>query len=582
MLASWEDAFSESQDFSWRFSLDGENPIQIQDIQQLKLYLDFVHAKHCLIRPYFEKSDYPLVEFRELLPPFYADPFEYEELPGFSMVAVERPLDYFQEIFQFDILHSILEQPSAGQGSACPLESTVLKRNVQTLINRLPKRSKEAFKQAFQAKDVTDLELYPSLLPYLTHLDRGQVMGQDIYGNFSLHGVYASFPSDLDSEIKRFGVRIGKFTPGDNARYELNRPFVYQFLMELYGFPIVSERRTSAALFARRLHKLGEPFLVRVLGQSDRTVTSLFSHPQAKFYPRVEKLALVQVDKDQSEVIETLKRGGYFIDAKRRVVLLRVRYKQHKFNPHNVRQDRALSVEHQDVIHPRTGQAFNQCNIIKDTTTMFLRLNDIVRGEYAGRIVFKRHEVVENTDTDDKRLKFLYAWLSKHQRRIVAYSDEFFAKVVQVLDNYLLNPDNYETFQSMFELYHEVWSRYSYIQQARKVRALEDLEEGVDKKGRAFSYLERYTQAVHLLHDLKFEIVNYFDELVLTSIRIGERMMRDRYVRKHYIEPKEDTLTNYGRDVRKQYGRLVSLIDEFKAIRKSRKDIQPALEEEGA
>ena len=64
-------------------------------------------------------------------------------------------------------------------------------------------------------------------------------------------------------------------------------------------------------------------------------------------------------------------------------------------------------------------------NVVKDTSTMILRLNDIVRGEYVGRAVYKRNELVENTDTDEKRLKFLFAWLSKNQRRIIGYSEEF-------------------------------------------------------------------------------------------------------------------------------------------------------------
>ena len=65
-------------------------------------------------------------------------------------------------------------------------------------------------------------------------------------------------------------------------------------------------------------------------------------------------------------------------------------------------------------------------NVVKDTSTMILRLNDIVRGEYVGRAVYKRNELVENTDTDEKRLKFLFAWLSKNQRRIIGYSEEFY------------------------------------------------------------------------------------------------------------------------------------------------------------
>ncbi len=45
--------------------------------------------------------------------------------------------------------------------------------------------------------------------------------------------------------------------------------------MVLYGFPIAAERAHLAALFARKLSRLKEPYLVKVLGASDRTITSL-------------------------------------------------------------------------------------------------------------------------------------------------------------------------------------------------------------------------------------------------------------------------------------------------------------------
>ena len=116
-------------------------------------------------------------------------------------------------------------------------------------------------------------------------------------------------------------------------------------------------------------------------------------------------------------------------------------YKQHRYNADNVRQDRALSVERQELIHPLTGRAMPDVNVVKDTSTMILRLNDIVRGEYVGRAVYKRNELVENTDTDEKRLKFLFAWLSKNQRRIIGYSEEFYNNTTKVLDAYLKNPE---------------------------------------------------------------------------------------------------------------------------------------------
>ncbi len=114
-------------------------------------------------------------------------------------------------------------------------------------------------------------------------------------------------------------------------------------------------------------------------------------------------------------------------------------------------------------------------NVIKDTYTLVLKLNDIVKGEFTGRVKYKR-EIVEGTDTHEKRLKFLYSWLSKHQRRIIGYSDEFYANVNKVLDNYLLNSELFDIFNEHNNLYREVWEKYSYIQQARKIKIPRRLE----------------------------------------------------------------------------------------------------------
>ncbi len=572
---NWENTFCEGKNYGCGKENGFSTSSTITSIQGLKEYLDLVHVKFCLVKPYFEQKNYPLVESRELLPSFESDVFEYNNLPGFSMVALNRPVNYFQEIFQFDIIHNLMEDREVTGGATCPLEQTVFSQNLQTMLNRLARIEQENFAKQFKSKDISDLELYPQLLRYLYLLDRAHVLSTDSFGNFTLAGVYASFPSDLDAEIKRFGLRLGKFRVGDNQLYERNRLFVYQYLMELYGFPISSERRTSAALFARRLHRLSEDFMVRVLSQSDRTITSIFSTKMARSYPFVEKIALVRVEKEQKEIITKLKKGGFFLDPKKNVVILRVKYRQHKYNPYNVRQDRALSVESQEVIHPLTGEVMGNLNIIKDTYNMFLRLNDIVRGEYRGNIVYKRHEVVENTDTDEKRLKFLYSWLSKHQRRIISYSDEFYSKISMVLDNYLLNTKNYDAFQEINELFQEVWSKYSYIQQARMVRTIEDLVQG-RFKGKRLSRLESLKQVCTLMQELKFEIVRYFDELVVHILHLGERLLSDSYLRLTYVERKDTELTAYGLEIKRQYGKLVSLVDAFKDIRKTKQDRDPS------
>ena len=567
MKVSWKKAFTKSY-LEWENHWSVVMP-EISTLGELKNFLDLIHIRFCLLKPYLEVSDYPPLDTRELLPSFDADLWEHKDLPGFSMVAFERPLNYFQEVFQYDVFHptGISEQDLS--------DTALMNRNMQTMQMRLPRALQEPLRQNFARKNITDLTLYPSLLPYMLEMDRAQVMGMlppsSSKKGFYLAGIYASFPSDLDTEIKRYGLRINKFAVGDNKMYEASRLFVYQHLMELHGFPIASERRTSSALFARRLQKMGERFMVRVLGQSDRVVTTLWNDGGNLQYPRVEKIALVALDPDM-EGLGILKRDGYLVDTERNVAIIRVRYRQHTYNADNVRQDRALSVESHEVIHPLTGIPTTEVNILRDGGNMFLRLNDIVRGEFTGRVVYKRNEIVENTDTEEKRLKFLYAWLSKHQRRIIGYGDDFFSNISKILNRYLHAPENYETFENLHDLHYEVIEKYNYIQQARKVRLLEDLRDRNSKTGK-LSYNAMLVAVVEELHELKFEIVSYFDPLVASIINISESILNDRYLLSNYIEKKDDSLTKRGLEIKKNYRKLISLVDEFKSIRKTRMEM---------
>lgn len=566
MTIEWTKLFTEASP-AWKDAWSLEAPAVFSTLGDLKHFLDLVHIKYCLVKPFTEYADYPLVETRELLPSFEADLWEHKKLPSFSLVAFARPIRYFTEIFQFDNLTPLDRSLRLDQAHE------YMARNLGVVQSRLPRMLHDHMRQLFHKSDVSSLSEYPSLMPFLAFMDRAQVMG--LHGphpgdmHFYLAGVFGSFPSDLDTEVKRYGLRIGKFKMDDHDLYEKNRNFVLQHLMELYGYPVASERRTSAAVFARRLHKMGERFLIRTLGQSDRTLTTMYSSSGAHSYPRVDKIALVSIEDNQDGVLERLYDEGYLLDEKRQVVILKVLYRQHKFSPDNVRQERALSVRSQAVIHPLTGESLEMAGLIRDTTTMFLRLNDIVRGEHAGRIIYKRNEIVEDTDTEEKRLKFLYAWLSKHQRRMIGYSDEFFANIGKVLDTYLLSPDHDERFSELNELFFEVKTKYNYILQARKIRVLEDLQVR-QFRGERISYRVMLAQTVTLLHSLKFEIVSYFDSLVNTIIVIGESMLNDRYLLRCYVEKPDSELTRNGLEIKRNYGKLVSLIDDFKSIRNLR------------
>jgi hypothetical protein len=539
-------------------------------LENLKQFLDVIHIRHCLLKPFFEVPNYPLVSPQELLPSFESSLYEYPSLSGFSLVVLDRPIDYFQEIFQFDLLHCVEDALHNVNGPASAFEPGIIQYNKSILQSRLPKDLQEKVQKELAGERITELQNYPQLLPYILHMDRGHVMAKNAAGEFYLTGVYASFPSDLDSELKRFGLRIGKFKPGDNRLYEVNRHFVYQFLMELYGFPIASERRTSAALFARRLFKMGEDFLIRVLGESDRTLTTLYTTPECTRYPQLEKTALVRLDKSQKEQVRQLRKGGFLIEGDQPAVILKVSYRQHKYDPNNIRTDRALSVSRQQVVHPLTGAVWSNVNIVKDASLMTYILNDIIKGEYQGRIRYKRNEIVENTDTHEKRLKFLSAWLKKHQRRILGYSEEFYQRVTKVLDNYLQNEQHRNEFMALYALYREVCEQYSYIQQARKIKLLEDIA-GRHYKGKRINYQEMLSYAYTVLHELKFETARYFDSIVEQLIYLTERMLNDSYLQKKYISPPADELTPYGLATRRLFGRVVRLLDDFYAIRNSHK-----------
>ena len=573
MILDWKKLFTQDGGV-WADAWTLAAPPKLQTLAALRHFLDIVHIRYCLVKPYWELPDYPLVDTRELMPSFEADLWEHKKLPGFSLVAFARPICYFTEVFQFDSLKSV------GSHLRSDVAQQFMSHNIAAMRSRLPRVLHDHFELRFENADVSGLEHYPALIPFLMNMDRAQVMGlggQPGNMQFHLAGVYASLPSDLDTEVKRYGLRIGKFSLNDHDSYEENRSFVLQHLMELYGYPVASERRTSAALFARRLHKMGERFLIRTLGQSDRAISTMWSDDPNEPYLHVNKIALVRLEDSMSEeALLRLKDGGFMVDEEKAVVILKVTYRQHKFSPDNVRQERALSIENAKVIHPFTGEYLALPGLIRDAGSMFLRLNDIVRGEHSGRITYRRNEIVENTDTEEKRLKFLYAWLSKHQRRIISYSDEFFAKIDKVLDTYLFSPGSDERFNELNDLYGEVKSRYSYIQQARKVRMLEELG-AREHKGERIGYGRMLEESVRLLHGLKFEIVDYFDSLVGTVIAIGESMLNDRYLVRSYIEKADDDLTQNGLEIKRNYGKLVALLDEFKAIRKSRTEKNPQL-----
>jgi hypothetical protein len=494
-----------SRKFFGEVKLDGlplaaykQEPIAIRDRTLLKDFLEYTHIRQGLLAPY--NATYPLIEPRELLPSFEKNFSEYKDLPSFSMVAFNRPLSYQNEIFQFDLLHP----PEEGN-------RRVARENLDKILPHLDRDLKPAFRQQLGSRDITELAHYEELLQFLFHMDRAHVIARDEAGDFRLLGVYGSFPSDLDTELKALGRKLGKFKKQDHVTYEREREFVYQFLMELYGFPIASERRTSGALFARRLSRLKEQYLIKVLGTSDRTITSLSGFEQ-KRYPLVEKVALISLSPMLAEAQPHLLDGGFYVDPLRRVVILKVTYQQHKYNRYNVLEDRAMSILRQEIIHPYHGGRDPNLNILKDTKRTLKELTDIIRGEYIGSITYRRSDLITSSKTHEERLKFLSAWLAKNQRRLGTYGQETFEATKKLLNSYLSQRDHREVFSKHRDLHREVVQRLAYLNQVQQLQPLEKLVQPA-KRQRGLGPSRRLAQALAFLEDKQHELPYFYPDL---------------------------------------------------------------------
>lgn len=517
-----------SRKFFGEVKLDGlplaayqQEPIAIRDRALLKDFLEYTHIREGLLAPY--NAAYPLIEPRELLPSFEKNFSEYNYLPSFSMAVFNRPLSYQEEIFQFDLLHP----PEEGN-------RRVVRENVDKIAPHLDRDLRPMFKQQLGTRDITDLAHYEELLRFLFHMDRAHVIARDEAGDFRLLGVYGSFPSDLDTELKALGRTLGKFKKLDNATYEREREFVYQFIMELYGFPIASERRTSAALFARRLSRLKEQYLIKVLGASDRTITSLSGFEQ-KRYPLVEKVALIALSPMLAEAQPHLRDQGFYVDARRRVVILKVTYQQHKYNRYNVLEDRAMSILRQEIIHPYHGGREPGLNILKDTKRTLKELTDIVRGEHIGSITYRRSDLITSTKTHEERLKFLSAWLSKNQRRLGAYGQETFEAVKKLLNSYLSQRDHRDVFAKYRELHREVVQRLAYLNQVQQLQPLEKLAQpGKHQKGLGPN--RRLAQAVAFLEENQHELPYFYPDLFDKTCHLFSQLANYPYFKKLLAE----------------------------------------------
>ena len=73
-MIKWQEVFSKDG-LPWQDATQLSSSIAVSDLNALKNLLDAVHIRLCLVKPYQENKNYPLVEARELLPSFDNDMF---------------------------------------------------------------------------------------------------------------------------------------------------------------------------------------------------------------------------------------------------------------------------------------------------------------------------------------------------------------------------------------------------------------------------------------------------------------------------------------------------------------------------
>ncbi len=519
------------------------------DFNDLLKILEFTHIAVGLLNAY--REDYPLVEPRELIPTFDAPLIEYKNLPAFSMAAFDRPVSYQDEGFQFDLL----------EDEGRPFDSSVAANNRQVLRERLP-RDQIGYMEAFLGrKGITSIPRYHQVLPLVCKMDRGHVIARNSQGEFFMCGVFASFPSDLDGEIKRFGRHINKFKSGDNDQYAANRQFVYRFLMEQSGFSICGERHTSAALFARRLMRRREQFVVKVLGASDRTITSFIPMGAKGRLPRVEKVALVQARDLSPDNEQLLAKGGFYVDRGRRVVILKVAYQQHAYHKDNVLEDRALSVAQQEVIHPRSGETIS-VDILGINQDRLLALNDIVRGEFQGSIVYKRKEQISSTREISNRLKVLCSWLDKHRHILSDYSPDNFERIQRILHSFMDSPELLEDFYRNEDLVAQVRASMAHLRVAHRLRLVEKLVHNrSDASGRQLQHVHVLIILVHFLAQEGAALCRKHPSSLRKLLSLCRKQLTNPYIKRRYLS--RPPRTAMEREMMGEHRLLTRLVDRY-------------------
>jgi hypothetical protein len=194
-------------------------------------------------------------------------------------------------------------------------------------------------------------------------------------------------------------------------------------------------------------------------------------------------------------------------------------------------------------------------------------LNDIIRGEYVGRISYRQEGLIASTKNHDDRLKFLYAWLTKNQRRFTSYSKEFFEEMKKILNNYILNPEYRAYFRKYSEHHREVLAKIAYLQQSHHVQQLEKLVLRRPPYNRRLTQERFLALALEFIEDNYDEILHYYDDLFEKCNIIIIKLLTSQPYLKILSQGEEVPLEQYQRTLWMMLSRLRCLQEHLTADR---------------
>lgn len=266
---------------------------------------------------------------------------------------------------------------------------------------------------------------------------------------------------------------------------------------------------------------------------------------------------------DKREQEERLVREGFMVDPRRKTVILRVHYIQHRYHPDNVLEDRALSVIRQEIIHPQTGQTL-EMDVLGLGHDRLLALNDILRGEYHGTIVYRGRERLDYTPDLKNRLKFISAWLAKHRLILADYSPDHFERLVRLMTSFLDDPEHEEELGKNPELWQEVVKSVADLRLSHRLRLLEKL---VANRADAFG---RKLQHSHILIILNHVLTQEGEEMVADHPRslrklltICRKQLGSGQLRR--LAQGRPTRSHYERELLMETRSLTRLVEDFEA-----------------